>query len=287
MTWQIPLIINIIFATTRSYMEKLLVGKITPFMVFFYSVLWEAIFAIVFLLITAGRLPVIYPEMMMLGVLYGLGIGAYYEAIKINMSQSVVFSSYYILIPLILAAIFLGEWQLFDLSTSSGQKTIAGIILAFISMAMLLKGASKKEEKMEQKWVVLIGFNILINGIGTFWGKAFLVTHEPIEILFSQIIGGLLMLFAYNILKRNNFKIGAKYNKLLIFNGFMMLGAVLTYFTVIKMGPLTVVLPIQTLILTILMALVGLLFFDEAHNMNMRKMVGMGLGVVGVVLLMI
>lgn len=287
MSWQILLFINIIFVTFRSYLDKKLVGKIEPFIVFFYAVFWEGIFLTLLLFYFSGKFPVIYPEMMILGVLFGLGVGAYFEAIKINMSQSVIFSSYYMLISLVLSAVFLGEWRLFSLSEGSGQKTLLGVILAIVSMMMILKGSSKKEEKMEKKWVILIGFNILVNGIGTFWGKAFLETHEPIEALFSQVFGGILTLLIYNIIKRNNFHIRPKYHKFLVLDGLLMMVAVVAFYMVLKVGPLAVVLPIQNLVLTILMTLVGLIIFKEAHNMNMRKMVGMGLGVVGVVLLMI
>lgn len=69
--------------------------------------------------------------------------------------------------------------------------------------------------------------------------------------------------------------------------GFIAACNVLLFYTAFKSGPITVILPVQTLVLTITTVLGGLFIFKEAQNMTRRKIAGMVLGIVGVVLLMV
>lgn len=287
MTWQIALFLNIIFGTVRAFTDKKLVEKLNPFLAFFYGVLYEGAFLILYCLWQLHTLPAIYPEMMLLGALYGIGIGVYYEAIKINLAQSTIFSSYYLLISILLAAVLLGEWQLINPATGAGMRTLMGLTIAFISMWLIVHEASKREEKIEKRWVVFIVINILVNGVGAFWVKMFLANHNSFESLFSQIIGGFAMLFIINLLKKNRFRISFENHKLAALDGLMMVLAVTFYFMMIQKGPLTLVLPIQTLAITIAIVIGGLFLFKEVHNLNRQKITGMALGFIGVLLLMI
>ena len=186
-----------------------------------------------------------------------------------------------------MAAIFLSEWKLFDPQIWTGQKTITGVILALFSLWMILSGGPKKEEKMERMWVILITVNIILNGIGTFWGKAFLETHGPLESLISQALGGFLTLYIMNIVRRMKFSVSHPTQILAVFDGLFMMLSVTFYYAAIKNGPLIVVLPTQTIAVTITVALVGLFLFKEAQMMTKKKFIGMIVGIIGVVLLMI
>lgn len=287
MSWQMPLFFNVLFGTVRSFIDKKLVTKVDPFVAFFYTSFWCGIFFFVSYLFRHHSIPLIYPEMILMGALYSFIIGSYLSAIKINLSQTAIFTSYYLVIPLALAALFLDEWRLFDPMVWSGQKTLLGVFLAFVSMGLFLSTKSQREEKMEKKWLILILFNIIFNGIGTYWGKIFITDHGALETLISQSLGGIPVLFVFNKLRRKSMKISKPYHLLAFIDGLVIVVAVTFYYLAIKNGPLTVVLPLQTLIGTIAIALVGLFIFKEKAQMTKKKIWGLVLGFVGTVLLVI
>lgn len=287
MSWQIPLFLNIIFGTIRSYLDKKLVTKIDPLVVYFYVVFWLFFYLLIYYLLHFGIFPTVYPEMVAMGVLYAVAIGSYMKAIKINLSQSVVFSSYYLVIPMLLSSVFLGEWSFFNLKYFSGQKTISGLILAFISMFLILRSHTKKEAKLELEWVLLIITNIILNGIGTYWGKTFVNSHGLFDTIFSQCLGGIPTIMIINLFRGKKYSLALPDHLLIAFDGFIITLVVIFYYQAIRLGPLTLVLPTQTLLGTMAIALVGLIFFKEAQHFNKEKIIGLVLGIMGVGLLIV
>lgn len=225
--------------------------------------------------------------MMLLGVLFSFGYGSYLMAVKINLSQSTVFSSFYILISLFLGASYLGEWQLLNPLTLTGQKTILGVVLIFISIWLFVVVEKKKEEKSNIRWLIFSLINIIVAGIGTFWGKSFIQNHGPIETLISESLGGLPVLFIINAARKQNFRIAKTDQIVAILDGFIVVLAVTFFYVALKNGPLSLILPIQTIALTIAIVLVGIFFFKETQSLTGRKIAGMILGIAGVILLMV
>lgn len=286
MNWQLPLFLNIGFGTIRAFLEKKLVAKVAPFMIFFYTVLWSGLVFILFYLTLYQSFPIIYPEMILLGILFTFSYGCYLQAMKINLSQTVIVASFYLIISLALAAFYLSEWRLFDPTTGVGQKTIIGMILTLLSIWMLV-GADKKKEKINRKWLFFMVINVVLTGIGTFWSKTFIENHGSLETLISQSLGGLPVLFIINVINREKFKIGKASQVLAILDGLAIVGTTVFFFIALKNGPLAVILPVQTLIITVSIVLVGLIIFKEVQNMTKKKFAGMVLGIAGVILLMV
>lgn len=287
MSWQISLIFNLIFGTIRSYLDKKLVEKIDPFVVYIYTVIWMTGYLIIYSLFFKHSIPSVYPEMIAMGVLYGVAIASYLKAIKINLSQSVVFTSYYLVIPMVLSAVFLGEYAHFNLQNLSGQKTISGLTLAFISMFLILRSHTRREAKMELTWVFLIITNIVLNGIGTFWGKTFVDKHTLFDTMFSQCLGGIPTVFFISLIGKSKYSLTMRNHLWLALDGLIITLAVVFYYQTVKSGPLTLILPIQTLLGTVAITLVGLVIYKEAQKLEITKIFGLGLGILGVVLLMI
>lgn len=287
MNWQLPLFLNIIFGTIRGYLDKTLVDRNDPFIVLLITEIWVSLFFFVAYLLVNHTFPPILPEMIIAGGLFMLVIGCYLEAIKISLSQAVIFSSYYLLITMVLSAIYLNEWRVFDINTIYGWKNIGGAVLALFSMYFLLKSHTKKEERLERKFFIFMFLNILLNGIGTFWVKSNLITQGALDVIFSQLIGGLLLLIPLNFLKGNTFKKGGSFHFLALLDGFIIFLVVWTYTIALKKGPAVLVLPIQTVLLTISIALIGLFLFKEVKSFTTEKKIGLILGVAGIMALMI
>lgn len=287
MSWQIALFFNIIFATIRGFLDKKLVGRISPFVLYFYVFFWGGIFFALFYFIRHSDLPIIYPPMIFLGVLYSFAVVAYLHAIKISLSQSVVFSPYSVLVSMLLSSLFLGEWQLFNLATFSGQKTLSGVILAFLGLRLILASHLKKEERLERRWFYFVTISTLLMGIGNFISKAFLITHGPLEALASQSIGGVPTLLLLSLITRKKLSFSFTDNLLVMVNGLVMVFSVTFFYVALKAGPLSLILPIQTLILTVSLVLVGLIIYQETHLLTKEKLIGLVVGILGVVFLLI
>lgn len=287
MSWQIALFFNIIFGTIRGYLDKRLVDRIDLVGFFFISSIWGTIIMLVLYILRHASLPVIYPEMIVLGGVYAIAIGAYLVAIKISLSQTAAFYPYSMVIPMILAALFLGEARLFDLGTFSGQKTILGLVLAFVALYLILKSGSKKEQKMEKKWSYAIIINSILIGGGTYYTKTFLASHGPLESLISQQLSILPILAAVAIYRKTNLSFSLNSQSLMFLDALVSTLGVIFYYIVIGGGPINLVLPAQTVILTITGILVGLFLFDEVHLFTKEKRLGLAIGVLGVIILLI
>lgn len=287
MIWQVAAILSVIFGTIRVFLDKKLIDKVGPFALLFYTAVWSGVFYTLFFFLRYESLPSFYPEMMGVGIVYVIAVVGYLKAIKVSLSQTMVFVPYSFVIPMILAAIFLGEWKLFDPTTASGLKTVLGTILAIVSLWLIVGSGSKREQKMESRWIYAIVIYIIFIGIGNYLSKAFLLTHGVLEALISQQISVVPLVFLFNIAKKVKFFTSFKNHLLMLVDGLAVAFAVVFFFFSIRQGPMSLALPIQTLLLTISTMLVGLYIFKEAHLFSKEKLIGMGLGVVGVILLVI
>lgn len=282
-----PLFLNIIFGTIRGFLDKKLVNHYDPFLVLLVTEIWVGFFFLSAYLFIHHSLPPIFPGMVIVGGLFIFVIYFYFEAIKISLSKTIILSSFYLLITMGLSAIFLQEWRLFDLNTISGWKNIIGAVFALFSVYFLLKSHNKKEEKLEKKFFLFITLNILFNGIGTFWIKSILQTQGELEVILSQVIGGLLVLIPIHILKKNTLNKNRNFHLLAFLDGFVIFLVIWTFTAALKNGPTVLVLPIQTVLLTIFIALIGLFIFNEKRSFTFEKKIGLVLGIIGVLILVI
>lgn len=282
-----PLFLNIIFGTIRGFLDKKLVNRYDPFLVLLITEIWVGFFFLTAYLFINHSLPPIFPSMVFAGGLFIFVIDFYLEAIKISLSKTIILSSFYLLITMGLSAVFLQEWRVFDIHTLAGWKNIIGAVFALSSMYFLLKSHNKKEEKIEKKFFLFITLNILLNGIGTFWIKSILQTQGELEVILSQVIGGLLVLIPINIIKKNTLKKNGNFHLLAFLDGFIIFLAIWTFTVALKNGPTVLVLPIQTILLTIFIALIGLFIFNEKRSFTFEKKIGLVLGIIGVLSLVI
>jgi len=237
--------------------------------------------------VTTGFFFPILPEQLVLGVVYVFGIWAYLIALQLSLSQTVVFCSYSILIPMILSAAFLGEWQLFNPGTLGGLKNIFGIILALLSMYLMIKSRSKREEKLEKKWFFLIIINIFSVGIANYLSKIYLASYGPVEAVISQSISGIPLIFIISLITRKSLKLTKKTHVLAATDGVVVGLSVIFFYAMLKAGAASVVLPIGMSALTIVSVLVGLFIFKETHLFTKEKLVGLFIGILGIVLLIV
>ncbi|OGF99219.1 hypothetical protein A2Y99_04545 [Candidatus Gottesmanbacteria bacterium RBG_13_37_7] len=288
MSWQLALFFNIIFGTLRGTLAKKLVNKIDPFVMVFHMVYLSLPLYLFYYFFEKQSEFILYLEMMVLGIIFYFGYIAFLFAARISLSKSVVYSSYFLIITLCLTAIFLDEWRYFNPTTTYGSKNILGIIIAAVSLYVMFKSDSGREKLKDFRWLTLMLFNIITNGVGSFWVKIFLINHTPIQALFSQTVGILPASLTVNkIMKKNLFGINKSDYFLIIINSIFDFSALIFYYIALKDGPAMLVIPISTIALTISITLAGLIFFKEMKQFSGGKFFGLFLGILGVVLLVL
>lgn len=285
MTWQILLGINLAAATIREFLNKKITNKIDPFVGLLYITFFAQIFFYLSFIITTHKLPRFDFLMSLSGILILIGFSAYFLALKISLSQSILFQSYSILVTIVLSAIFLGESKYFDIRTPMGLKVIFGIILAFLALWYLLHQKSKKEEKLEKRWFVYILITIIFMGIGSFISISFIHKYSPLEIFINQTNVTLPFFLLLTLLKKRRLAISKRMLLMTFFNAIVSTIAVIAFYQALLLTPVAKFYPLQQLLLVVLTMFTGVIFFKEAHFFSGKKLLGMLLGFIGMVLL--
>lgn len=285
MGWEILFIINLVTASLREFLYKKLADKVDPFVCLFYIVVFSAIWLNIGFIISYQNLPELNFLIISSGIIFIFAFISYFKALKISLSQSVLFSSYSILITLILSAIYLGEAKYFDVTTVLGIKTFSGVILAFVALWFLLHTGKRREEKLEKKWFYLIAVTILFLGIGSFLSLLFLEKYTPFEVVVNQIYGEIPILVFLMILLKKKISVPAKQMKLLMVNSFIASIAVIAFYSTLLYIPAAVLFPIQQVSLVMVTMVMGVVFYHETNILTGKRLTGIILGLLGMVML--
>lgn len=285
MTWQILLVINLAAASVREYLNKKIADKVSPFVGLFYIFLFAQTMFYTSFILYYRAFPRLDLPLTLTGIVLFAGFVSYFAALKISLSQSILFQSYSILVTVVLSAIFLGESKYFDLHTATGLKVISGIALSFIALWYLLHQKSKKQEQLEKKWFVYILSTIVFLGVGSFLTVFFIHRFTPLEVVINQdnVIIPLLLLSA--VIKKDNLKIGRRMLQISIINAFVSTIAVIAFYQALLLTPVAKFYPLQQLSLVIITMFTGVIFYKEKDLFSGTKLVGMALGLAGMVLL--
>ena|SRR3990167_1785505 len=151
MSWQLLLYINLAAGTIRELLNKKISNTVSLFAGLFYITLFAQLFFYVSWVFTSQKLPRYDLYASLSGILIVAGFSFYFAALRISLTQSILFQSYSILITILLSAVFLGESKYFDIRTFTGIKVVSGTILAFLALWYLLHQKNKKEERLEKK----------------------------------------------------------------------------------------------------------------------------------------
>jgi uncharacterized membrane protein len=281
MTWQIALALNLFIGAFRIGAQKKILGVVEPTVFLFWVLCYMLPLFIGIYIFQYGSLPGIYPEMFLLGIIFSISASCVFAATKISLSQTTVVGTYSIAISMILAALFLGESDVFTLQTCIGLAA-AGISLYYLSQS---KGAAQSH--MTRHWLLLMICFIVTDGAGQFWNKMFLMTHTPLEALISQLIADIPFMYLLIRIRKIPFRISVKKQQWIALDSLLEVGFCIFLLTSYKIGPLTVILPIQKLGSIMAGLLLGILFFKEGHSYTKKKYIGLVIGLAGIILLII
>jgi drug/metabolite transporter (DMT)-like permease len=285
MSWQILLVVNLIFATIREFLYKKISNSIDPYLVVLIINLFVGMWLILVYLLIYKSLPPFLPLVGMGGILYIFSFIYYLKAVAFSLSQSMLFSSYSIIITIILSAVFLGESKYVDITTPLGLKVVLGIILAFVSLWFLLHSGKKKEEKMELKWFWYILITIVCFGVGSFFSLSFLKSITPMEMVINQLYIETPIVVVLCVLFKKKMRIKKAYLKLLFVNSIFITIAMMAFYYALLFVPAAKFYPLQQVALIAITLVLGAVFFKETSIFSGKKLIGMILGFVGMILL--
>jgi uncharacterized membrane protein len=285
MYWYHYLFINLFAAVIRENLNKKLADKTSPFVSLFFVTLSNGILLYIAQFFIYKSLPKFDFWLALGGGFFVFGYLAYYSALKFSLSQSILFSSYSILVTVILTGIFLGEGRFFDIRTTEGIRVISGISLAFIGLWYLLHTGRKSEEKMESRWFVGIFFTILFFGVGSFFSLFFLKKFSSLDVLLNQTTLMIPLFLVLALYKGKKIRVKKEILPTIGINSLFSVIAVLAFFEGLKLAPAAKFYPIQQVSLVLLTMISGVIFFKEVKVFSGKKLVGMTVGLIGIIML--
>ncbi|OGG26007.1 hypothetical protein A2960_05630 [Candidatus Gottesmanbacteria bacterium RIFCSPLOWO2_01_FULL_39_12b] len=251
----------------------------------FYLVVFGFLWLYPYHLIATGTYPRFNLMATLPGIIFTVSFVAYLSAIRISLSQTILFQSYSILVTIFLTAVYLGEGKYFDVATVSGLKVIIGIILAIVSLWFLLHVGRKKEELLERRWFLYILLVIFFGGTGSFLSIWFLTNSTPQEMIINQSYSMFILLFVLIKIYRKKLLIGNKATLLIFVSSFFASIAVVSFYEVLKQVAVSKILPVQQVSLVVLTMLSAVIFYKESNIFSGRRLIGMVMGLVGIIML--
>lgn len=287
MSWQILLLINLFSASLREFLNKKIANTMEPVAAFINFAFFGFLWFVMYQLIIVKAMPRIDLTVSATGFIIIIAYISYLKAVKISLSQSILYQSYSIIVTVILAAIFLGEGRYLDIRTGTGVKIVSGIILAFVSLWFLLHVGRKRDELLERKWFYYIAIVIVFFGVSSFFTISFFRVYTPIEVLISQSLPMIFVLPLYQLLVGGKIILKRKQFKTVFLSSIFASIAVVAFYFALMIVPVAKFYPIQQVSLVILTILQGVLFYKEANVFSGNRLVGMIIGMAGIMLLVL
>ena len=285
MSWQLLLYINLAAGTIRELLNKKISNTVSLFAGLFYITLFAQVFFYVSWVFTSQTLPRYDLYASLCGILIVAGFSFYFAALRISLTQSILFQSYSILVTILLSAVFLGESKYFDIRTFSGIKVVSGTILAFLALWFLLHQKNKKEERLEKKWLYYIAGTILFLGIGSFASISFIHKLTPTEIFINQANTMIPLYLVLIFIGKEKLSIGKKMLAFTFINALVSAIAIVAFYKGLLLMPVAKFYPLQQLSLVILTMITGWIFYHEKDFFSKEKLRGLILGLAGMLLL--
>ena len=126
---------------------------------------------------------------------------------------------------------------------------------------------------------------ILFFGIGAFLTLFFIQESNSLTVLTNQTLLMSPVLFLINILTRRKVILDSHLTKMILFATIAATIAVVFFYQALEYVPATNLLPLQQVSLVIITMFTGIIFFKEVRFFSGKRLLGMILGLMGILLL--
>lgn len=134
-------------------------------------------------------------------------------------------------------------------------------------------------------WVIYALLAMLLQGLVLFTVKVFSFQTHPLVVLLYQYIGSLIVLLAYLLIKKINFKLKKKELFWVLLSGFLISTGLSFYYLAIGLGEASKVIPLHNVGITLIPAILGFTLLKE--KLNMRTIIGLIFAILCIIFLTI
>jgi len=291
MSWQIVLGILVIIQVSGIVLTKLAADRISKKSVgVFYQYLFCSVISTLYAVFSGN----FNPSSMFMGVTVGIitigilnAIGNYFQwqTSALSLSKTALFFPMMEVVTIVLAVIFLGEDTLWNIPL------VCGIVICFLVM-LYFRFPKNKENQAEKvtnnKWFIFAIAMIFIFGVTGFFLKFFsnTVPRETflMEFYLGSFVGSIPLLL---IEKQNPLKVSRKMLLGILPISIAITSAVLAIYWAYQLGgPVSLVIPVKGLAITVIPILVGWLFLKEGKGLSIHDWLVFGSAIVAVVLIL-
>jgi len=218
-----------------------------------------------------------------IGVLNASGCYFLWQASEISLSKTALCFPLFDLADVILAIIFLKEFKLWNT-----QLTI-GVGLCFLAIWFFKTGKTSKEGKtLTSKWLLFALLMILIFATNGFLVKICSFTISRATFLVGWYVGSFFGTLPFLIIeKQKPTKISKKLILLLLAVSLSITATLLALYRTYQLGgPISLVLPLRAISITLVPVLIGLFVLKERKGTSKKEWLGFLIGTIGAILVL-
>jgi uncharacterized membrane protein len=135
------------------------------------------------------------------------------------------------------------------------------------------------------EWFFYAVSAMILQGILVFAIKPLTAIFNPLLLLFMQYFGGLISVIVYAKVKKFNLKINKKELILALLSGFLVSTGLSFYYLAIKLAPVSIVSPLQSVGVMLMQVMLGFGFLKE--RMTKKAVLGIACSVLCIIFLTI
>jgi hypothetical protein len=291
MEWQLMLVLLVIVNTASIIFNKIASDKLPKkkSVGIFYQYIFCALLGFLYAFLAQE---IIFSPILifvgLVGLLNAFGSYCQWQAVGLSLSKTTLFFPLMEITTIFLALIFIGEFILWT------PQLIFGVLFCFLAMYLFripMKSRDKEQTRnpLKGKWFLYVVLMILIIGIAGFLLKFFSFTVARGAFIMSwysgAFLGSLLILF---LEKANPLKISKKTVFAIFPASLTIWGSLLAlYWTYQLGGPVSFVLPVRGLAITLIPAFIGWQKFKEGKSFTKREIFGFIIGTTGAVMVLL
>lgn len=292
MSWQFGLIILLIINTGSVVLTKMAADKLPKerskgiFFQYLFCAIIATFYALPLLIAGGIDLSLLVLGAGTVGFINAFGNYCQWQASARSLSKTTLFFPLMEAITIVLAVIFLNEVKLWN------YQLLAGAGLCFLAMWLFRlpkKGKDEVKKTTSRQWFFFILAMVLIFGAAGFLVKFFSATLARETFLMSWYWGAFLgSLPILKLEKQNPLKVSRQTILIVLPVSLAILGALFAlYWTYQLGGPVSLVLPIRGLAITIIPIIIGWHIFKERKGLTKREWLAFAVGLVGAVLVLL
>lgn len=288
MTWQFWTLITVIAFSFSLIAANYLRRRLSATILMYYQYASSLIAVILIFLLHHLSLPITHPAFILsfiIGIVNTFGAIAFMEALGFNLSKPATFFQFKTHLTILLFAVFMGEYFIFNPQTPSGLLKISALIIATLSMALLLKKNPTTKASNSSAWMKPTIIAFIIFGFSQFFAKILVIDLHPAQATVSQYLGSFLTINIIVLLKKTPLKISTKDFWLSFLRGSLVGLGWFALYSSLTTGPGSIITLIRSLGTMIIPVVFGLIFLKEHQHYNLKNYLGLILGILSIILL--